>query len=162
MLENGKYYVGDLCYLFGGDTPFPDDAWMSLLKETNYLGGDSGERGGYFKDANGHKFFSSSTQYGDGCYEDQYGRTYGVDAGLIGCFPVAAFPEGFDLDKLRGLGQIVKFELPFECLPADESGNIEIGHLVIETGHADDANEEYEEEEDDNDHSDEEEDEDEQ
>lgn len=145
MLENGKYYVGDLCYLFGDDGPFGDKEWMPLLKRTNYLQGDddTDDRGGYFE-YEGHQFFSSSTLHGDGCYEDQHGRIYGVDAGIIGCFPVAAFPEGFDLNKLSTLGNIVEFSEDFTCDTVDECGDISIGNLIIATGGGDD-NEEDEE-----------------
>ncbi len=156
MFEAGRYYVGDLCYLFGDDGPFSDDAWIPLLKQTNYLQGDeeSGERGGVFEYGE-HMFFSSSTQYGDGCYEDQSGRDYGVDAGIIGCFPVAAFPEGYDLDKLSRLGHVIEFDGPFTCDVVDSDGNICIGDLVIATGGNDDNEEDDYEESDDEDESDE-------
>lgn len=119
-LPPGHYYVGDLCYLF------EDDEWDSLLTATGDL--CSSPKGQY--EWKGKKFFSTHTKYGDGEYSDQFGNTYGVDAGLIGCFPV---PEGTVVSR----GQVHHFSEPFTCSPlehTDIEGAITIGGLDILTG----------------------------
>jgi hypothetical protein len=123
MLKAGKYYVGDLCYVLGDKNGYD---WMEVLESTNYLR----SKDGMFS-YRGVKFFSSSTMYGDGYYPDNEGRGYGVDAGLIGCFPIAALE---DRDGI-GDGHVVTFEKDFDCLICDESdGVIQIGRLAIQTG----------------------------
>ena len=80
-MKAGIYYIGDPCYLF-------DQSWQKILNETNYL-----EDGKHiiFRET----VFCGSTAYGDGCYKDNLGRGYGVDAGLIGILPVSLL----DIDK---------------------------------------------------------------
>ena len=135
MLEKGKYYVGDLCYVLDSRNGFD---WMDVLNETGFLGlYEPGTRNrrkntnkGYmtYKDV---KFFSSRTAHGDGCFHDRTGREYGVDAGLIGCYPMKMLPEGVDT---RG-GNVIDFSLKdFSCYPCEgKEGTISIGHLRIRT-----------------------------
>lgn len=126
-LPAGTYYVGDLCYILGDNNGYD---WMHVLNATNYLRGE-GEVGAC--SYNGISFFCSGTMYGDGSYNDDEGRSYGVDAGIIGCFPVCGLPEGFDSYG----GHVVVFPQAFVCEPTDTPGNdegtIRIGHLDIET-----------------------------
>ncbi len=115
----GTYYVGDVCYVV------QDKDWDGLLEKSNYFNCQStGEWNGEY---NGHPMFVASTAYGDGCYQDNQGRDYLVDAGLIGIMPVEAIttnPEG------RG-GQIIKFEEEFD-VKWDE-GEFTFGDVIIET-----------------------------
>jgi hypothetical protein len=129
MLEAGNYYVGDLCYVLGDQNGFD---WGDVLKSTNCLGLELEPRceTRYFTYKN-TKFFCSPTMYGDGEYRDQNSRSYGVDAGIIGCFPMSKLPE----DANTNGGQVVAFADDFDCDECDEiDGIIRIGHLHINTG----------------------------
>ena len=134
MLKAGKYYVGDLCYVLDEDNGFD---WDTVLHDTGFLGMfkpgtkediDRDEVTGYFE-FKGTKFFSSGTAYGDGCFQDQDGREYGVDAGLIGCFPVDMLGANAGISG----GHVIEFKEDFSCNIVDDEGNIEIGYLRIET-----------------------------
>ena len=147
MLKAGKYYVGDLCYVLREENGFD---WDDILETTGYLGIfvpgtnqrlDRDETTGYFH-YRGVKFFSSSTAYGDGSYYDEEGREYGVDAGLIGCFPLDALPAGADTND----GHVVNFPRDFSCHTVDKDGRIEIGNLVIETSETYEEEDDYDEE----------------
>lgn len=147
MLKAGTYYVGDLCYLIGDENGW---SWSEVLDATGFLGLyrpgteerlDPDENTGYFTHK-GVKFFSSNTAYGDGSYYDEEGRRYYVDAGLIGCFPLDALPEGAGKvgTTAFGGGQIVVFEHDFSCHTCDDEddGAITIGHVRIETDPSED------------------------
>lgn len=103
MMRPGTYYVGDLCYVM-------HPQWrevcnlMFATKGNNVLNGE-------FNLANGVRFALHGTAYGDGTYQDQQGRKYPVDAGLIGCICVEDVydPEWW----LQGM-QTVVFDHPFE------------------------------------------------
>jgi hypothetical protein len=71
---------------------------------------------GEFNLASGVRFSLHSTAYGDGTYQDQEGRDYPVDAGLIGCIRVedVVDPEAW----LEGV-QTVEFTQPFELVYLD-------------------------------------------
>ena len=121
----GKYYVGDLCYVL-------HDSWDQFCDITieipKVLDGEFS-----FKD--GRRFAYYCTKWGDGSYEDQYGRDYSVDAGLIGCISVRDIDEGM-LDMTTGVGprfggQIMEFAEPFETSEID--GKIHFGEIVIDT-----------------------------
>jgi hypothetical protein len=163
MLKAGRYYVGDLCYLFGDEDGciFTDSDWQTLLADTKFFNGDADEgdegdsEGGQFR-WRGTEFFVSGTAHGDGTYRDTTGREFWVDAGIIGCWPL---PVG---DAPKG-GHIVTFDTDFEGYTVDSDGVIEIGNIRIETdgsGGDEDEYEEEEEEEEDADEEDEDEDED--
>jgi hypothetical protein len=144
-MKAGRYYVGDLCYLFGSDKGciFPDSDWDTLLADTDSLMLDGDDRGGLFG-WRGTRFFVSSTAFGDGTYRDTTGREFWVDAGIIGCWPL---PEG---DAPSG-GHIINFDSDFDCYTVDSDGVIEIGNIRIETDGSGGDEDEYEEEEDDED-----------
>ena len=93
----GRYYIGDLCYVM-------NDVWDEFCDLMFPENGDGSMVQGKLKLKDGRQFVVYSTAYGDGCYEDNYGRSYPVDAGLIGCILV---------DDIR-----------------DESGNINSGNIV--------------------------------
>lgn len=132
----GKYYVGDLCYVM-------HPQWDEFC-ELTISGHETKE--GEFSLANGTKFAFHGTAYGDGCYEDQFGDSYPVDAGLIGCIKVKDIndPEA----DMEG-GQIIEFDSPFET--SYEDGIIYIGHIRINTGDDDeDDDNEYDDDDEDN------------
>lgn len=69
-LPAGTYYVGDTCYVLDDDT----------YEEMMYIDGlctNGTDIIGFFP-----------TAYGDGCYKDTKGRSYGVDGGNIGIVPI--------------------------------------------------------------------------
>ena len=69
------FYIGDLCYAVS--TNVYDNIW-----------GKAGYDDGIFTEpVTGYKFAVAETTYGDGAYEDQNGRIYGVDAGNISLVP---------------------------------------------------------------------------
>ena len=102
MMRPGTYYVGDLCYVM-------HPQWKEVCA-LMFASGDKGVLDGEFNLANGVRFAVQRTAYGDGTYQDDQGRDYPVDAGLIGCIRVedVVDPEAW----LEGV-QTVEFELPF-------------------------------------------------
>ncbi len=123
MMQEGKYYIGDLCYVM-------HDAWGEFCDITI-----EGHRclDGEFQLKDGRKFATYGTFYGDGCYEAR-GRgevlgECGVDAGLIGCIRLDDIKEshGNNIDD----GVIVEFDAPFET--GEENGVIYFGHVAINT-----------------------------
>ena len=131
MMPAGKYYVGDLCYVLHDEW---DECCSLFFRGRNDHGCNEGE----FNLKDGRRFASFNTQYGDGCYFDQQGREYGVDAGLIGCILVEDI-NAFNNANFTTGGQIVEFEAPFHCRGSDGDrrdwdGTIRIGHIHIETG----------------------------
>lgn len=123
----GKYYVGDPCYVIS------DEHWDELLDKTNFF--EDGE----FK-FKGATCFTANTAFGDGTYEDQEGREYCVDAGLIGVIPFEVLDENFEGSG----GQIIEFDEEFTASETD--GSFFIGDIVIITGDSDDDDEEFDEE----------------
>lgn len=135
MMKAGKYYVGDLCYVFN------DEDWNQICKII--IDGHSCLEG-EFNLPDGRRFAIFNTAYGDGEYEDQNGHSYSVDAGSIGC----TLDDNISADKyedLTQLGNIVEFEEDFNVY--EKNGVIYIGHLEIDTDPIyDEDNEDYDEE----------------
>ena len=140
MFPAGKYYVGDLCYVM-------HDEWDEVCGKFFEGRDDHGCNQGVFQLKDGRKFASFNTKWGDGGYQDQYGRSYGVDAGLIGCIAI----KDIDLDSSDNSttgGQVIEFDRDFEVhggtgLSRSEwDGVIRIGNVTIKT---DEEEEEYEE-----------------
>jgi len=129
-LPAGKYYIGDPCYVLTDHNGF---SWDHVLTSTDFFGMSTEARGGVFE-YKGTKMFASSTAWGDGCYKDNYGRSYGVDAGLLSAIPLSCLTN-FD----ERLGHVVEFDSSFPCYPVDEDGDIVIGHVIIETNPTDDG-----------------------
>jgi hypothetical protein len=98
---------------------------------------DHGCNEGEFELKDGRRFASYTTKYGDGSYYDQYGHTYGVDAGLIGCIAVDDIRQ--ETARMLDLGAVIEFKSDFytsggrDGLGRDWDGVIKIGHLEIET-----------------------------
>jgi len=126
MLTAGEYYVGDLCKVL--DQSGYD--WSDIMSDTNGLGIEL-EPSCYtrYLEYKGSKFFNSGTFEGNGVFSDQSGRTYTVNSACVGCFPLSVLPKGIET---KG-GHVVQFEEDFECGDCDLEGNIQIGHLVINT-----------------------------
>lgn len=122
MMEAGRYYVGDLCYVL--HEVWDEVCSLTFDKEGRMLDGEH-----YLKD--GRKFALYSTMYGDGTYHDGQGRSYPVDAGCIGCI----LEVDIDLrnkENETGGGQIIDF--PRDFVTGDNNGQLLFGHILIETG----------------------------
>jgi hypothetical protein len=131
-MQAGKYWVGDLCYVFS------DKDWMDACK-LFISGNDCLE--GEFNLPDGRRFAIFNTAYGDGEYYDQNGHKYCVDAGCIGCTLVENISAS-KYNNIEDLGNIVEFNETFEVL--EDQGLIKIGHILIETN--DTYDDEYDEE----------------
>jgi hypothetical protein len=124
----GKYYIGDLCYVMS------DDEWEEFCSITidghNVIDGE-------FQLQDGRCFATYGTAYGDGVYHDQYGHSYSVDAGLIGCILVDDIRVEKYEKSLLDLGTIMQFDNSFATSGGrgDEGweGLIQFGHVMIET-----------------------------
>lgn len=123
----GVYYVGDLCYVMDDDEW--DDFCLLTIQGTNCLDGE-------FTMPDGRKFATFGTKWGDGEYYDQFGNTYGVDAGLIGCIKLSDIKANKNSDIER-LGAVHTFPEAFTTYGGDNdrewNGKIRIGHVVIDT-----------------------------
>lgn len=128
----GKYYVGDLCYVMHDEW---DEVCGLFFKDRDDHGCNEGE----FTLKDGRRFVSYNTKYGDGCYFDQHGNEYGVDAGLIGCIRVEDIDLTCDGNQLDG-GNIVEFISDFDhqggrnAKGHDWDGEIRIHNVFIKTG----------------------------
>lgn len=134
MMPAGQYYVGDLCYVMHPQW----DEFCNLTISGNAV------HDGEFELANGVRFATFCTLYGDGCYEDEDGNSYPVDAGLIGCIRVEDIK---DSEANLKLGNIIHFAQDFEV--SSSNGTLHFGHIVIETGDVEDEDDEHEDEEED-------------
>jgi hypothetical protein len=117
----GKYYVGDLCYVMD------NDEWSQvcslIIQGEKLLDGE-------FELPDGRRFAIYSTHWGDGEYYDQYGHTYSVDAGSIGCILMSDIRAN-KYDNLLDLGAILEFIEPFET--GSQGGQLQFGHVIIDT-----------------------------
>lgn len=127
MMQAGKYYVGDLCYVMN------DDEWEQVCART--IQGKS-FADGEFELNDGRKFAIYGTSWGDGGYQDYYGNEYSVDSGSIGCIKL----EDIKAEKygdIERLGAIVEFETNFVTGGGRGTkgwnGIIQFGRIAIET-----------------------------
>ena len=125
----GKYYVGDLCYVIG-------DEWHQvcarIIQDNKMVDGE-------FELDDGRRFAIYGTAYGDGEYYDQYGHTYRVDAGSIGCVLMSDIRAN-KYDNILDLGAVLDF--PDNFVTSKHEGQIQFGHVSIDTDPADDEDEE--------------------
>lgn len=130
----GRYYIGDLCYVMS------DDEWDEFcsitIKGQECLDGE-------FSLRDGRRFATYGTRWGDGMYQDNYGKSYCVDAGLIGCIRMEDI-RAEKYDNLESLGAIHEFATDFVTGGGRGSrnwtGTIQFGRVLIET---DSMDEEY-------------------
>lgn len=117
----GVYYLGDPCYAF-------HDGWHDVLYGLWATGHDA-----YIY--KGFPILMFGTAYGDGCYGGSDGRTYGVDAGLIGLVHESLIED----TSCWTLGSKFVSTESFVCTRS-EGGCLTFGEIIIDTG--DDAFEE--------------------
>lgn len=133
----GKYWVGDLCYVM-------HEEWDEVCSLFFAGRTDHGCNEGEFTLKDGRRFVSYNTKWGDGSYQDQYGNSYGVDAGLIGCIRISDIRElsiPSDVEEGTPLSGGIIYDLPhdFECSGGrsdkrrDWDGFIRIGPISIDT-----------------------------
>lgn len=130
MMQAGKYYVGDLCYVM------TDNEWEQVCARTI-----QGQKfvDGEFELDDGRKFAIHSTAWGDGGYQDYYGNEYSVDSGSIGCIKLEDI-KAEKYDDIERLGNIVEFQTDFVTGGGRGSDNwdgvIQFGRVAIETNPA--------------------------
>jgi len=127
MMKAGKYYIGDLCYIMH---PEWDEFCSLTINGHNVLDGE-------FNLKDGRRFATFTTKWGDGTYKDEQGRSYGVDAGLIGCINVEDITPS-ELENLKD-GHVVEFLQDFSTFSA--GGIIRIGSVCIDTDFAEEEEE---------------------
>jgi hypothetical protein len=129
--STARYYVGDLCYVMHPE-------WNEVCDLVTFDNENSA-----YELSDGRQFFMLNTAYGDGTYNDNFGRPYSVDSGTIGAIKVSDItdPEFQDAVK-NGLGQIVEFpvELDETSVYAD-GGMLAFDTLYIDTSFDDEEDE---------------------
>ena len=128
MMPAGRYYIGDLCYVM-------HDVWDEFcditIKNEECLSGE-------FTMKDGRRFATYSTQSGDGCYPSNIGASFMVDAGLIGCILVSDITDpGATEADMEEFGAIVEFGTDFVTDGSRETGTIQFGRVIVETGYND-------------------------
>ena len=83
-IKSNRFYIGDICYVLNEDL------------YQNIWGDKYGFKDGII-DFGINQVLVHGTAYGDGCYCDNEGNMYGVDAGVIGVVP----EELIDWDKIE-------------------------------------------------------------
>lgn len=150
LLPPGFYIVGDPCYSAlwrngtGGTNKESRHAtWIALLESADYELDPRILEAKIEKEGTVFSFTAASTAYGDGCYLDQVGRKYPVDAGMIGVTPVPPEADVTNADLHPFGTHLVEFPEAFRV--EYELGVITIGALVINTAEYDEEEEEEEE-----------------
>ena len=133
MMRAGTYYVGDLCYVM-------HPQWNEVCGLMFNTGrGNDGVLDGEFNLADGTRFATFTTKWGDGNYLDQDGKSYDVDAGLIGCINVKDISPS-ELENL-GSGRVIEFVQDFSTFSA--GGVLRFGSVVIDTDPVEEEDEIY-------------------
>ena len=119
-----SYWIGDPCYVL-------HDVWSEICDRFEMWGSPPGTTS--IKCSNATVVLLACTAYGDGVYEDQEGRRYPVDSGMLGIVAV----EDIKDDRARlDLGHIFEFDDNlFLLLEKDGRGTFTFGGKVkIRTG----------------------------
>lgn len=133
MMQAGKYYVGDLCYVMGSSEW---DQVCELVIEGHTC------KEGEFQLSDGRRFAMYNTKYGDGQYSSSIGTKHSVDSGSIGCIRVEDIRANKYSDIER-LGAIVEFSEPFNT--STDGSTLQFGMVFVDTGEDFDYEEEDEE-----------------
>lgn len=132
MMPAGTYFIGDLCYVMHGEW---DEFCDLTIKGNDCLDG-------VFNLADGRRFATYGTAYGDGVYRDNSGGSYSVDAGLIGCILLTDIDMSDSANIASSeLGRIYTFDAPFET--SENNGVISFGDISINTDYDDSIEDEY-------------------
>ena len=106
-MKAGRYWIGDLCYVMH---EVWDEVCEKTTRENECLYGE-------FRLDDGREFVLHSTG-GDGEFQDQQGRRYPVDAGLIGAIRVS---DIHNPKAMIDLGYIVEFNSPMESYKSGDT-----------------------------------------
>lgn len=117
----GRYFVGDPCYVLS-------HRWDEIC--TIIIAGQICLEGA-FNVPDGQRFSTFGTRWGDGVFNDQNGKRYSVDAGMIGAVPESMFDPELDFEHAADLGQFIDFDTPFRC--GTDGSKITIGHIIVDT-----------------------------
>lgn len=125
MMPAGRYYVGDLCYVMHPEWNECCDLFFPHPGPENGVEGE-------FQLADGRRFASFGTAWGDGEYSSSIGTSHSVDSGSIGCIRVEDIrDDSYPPERVAELGAIVEFDQPFSVHAQD--GVIQFGHITIDT-----------------------------
>ena len=97
------HFIGDPCYVLhtieaGG--AYNDELWVNSFCEALGKAEEQEDFDGHLTYM-GHQIFVHSTAFGDGSYEGSDGRSYPVDAGIIGAIPFELIEASVVQDKLN-------------------------------------------------------------
>ena len=133
-----EMWVGDPCYIID------DDQWADVLDYTLYFNlfpsreamskghhkyNPRNKQNGVFTLKDGVTCAVSGTAYGDGCYPDDEGRHYGVDAGMLGIFPA----EYAARTGNSRFGHFITVPADYEVTVSYDDGTIDFGVVSIHT-----------------------------
>ena len=125
-MPEGRYYIGDLCYVMSDEEW--DEVCSITIKDNKCIEGE-------FNLKDGRRFALYGTAWGDGLYNDQYGHSYAVDSGTIGCILESDIKE--NIDDILQLGALIDMNTPFVTSgfrgEKDWDGVIQFGTVMIET-----------------------------
>ena len=122
LVPAGTYLLGDPCY------SVPDEDWDDLLGSCNY-----------FMDSavgtcpNGLQVLSFGTAWGDGCYRDNKGREYPVDAGMIGLTPVLEGWNRTDCGCISEGDGVYLVEFTQDTICSSDGKILRFGSISIDT-----------------------------
>lgn len=119
----GRYYIGDLCYVMHDEWKEVCDLFFPAYHPPKGVEGE-------FTLADGRRFASFATAYGDGEYRSSINTLHSVDSGTIGCIRVEDIRDNTYSD-IETLGALVDFPEPFEVFA--DTGMLVFGHVKIET-----------------------------
>lgn len=123
IIPAGKYWLGDPCYVIRSND------WIEFCNE---FSSEEDKDNSYIKlkDVNVLAF---PTYHGDGCYSDQNGNQFSVDAGLIGLVPHEYLENSSESDSTSydHLGTVVEFAEDTLCFTVD--GILTFGNYIIDT-----------------------------
>jgi hypothetical protein len=125
----GRYYIGDLCYVMHPE-------WNEVCELFFPPGAPGRGVEGEFTLADGRRFASFGTAYGDGGYRSNINTDHSVDSGSIGCIRLEDIRDKEYTPKfLLDLGAFVEFDKPFEV--SSDGSVLVFGHVRIDTGYDD-------------------------
>lgn len=116
VIPAGTYVLGDPCYTI------KDEDWDTVLEKTDYFTYPDCE-------LHGKLVIGFHTAYGDGDYKANNGRSYGVDAGLIGLVQVN--PDYEIPEHYKDTVSLVTFPEP--CIALNREGYMRFGAIRIDT-----------------------------
>lgn len=124
IVPAGKYWLGDPCYVIRSND------WLQFCNEYSW---QEDKDNSSVTLENGINVLAFSTYYGDGCYNDQHGNEFSVDAGLIGLVPHEYLENDFESNSTTyaHLGTVVEFSEDTLCFTVD--GILTFGNHIIDT-----------------------------